>query len=271
MKKLLFTVIILLLPLVGRGQVTVTAVGECPVTKNVTYQEAVDIALENAKREAVTTVCGTEVSTFSLIRTVNDDRDYTSRIMTNTYGVVRVLEKDINYEGNYVKVTITGEVYRVVVPRAITVSDLDSVCDVNEDLTFRVSFHKSSFLKIFWFDQDTGDGGILYEGNTGFDDSNYAIGFPINKWEDYKKKICPFLMTQRDRINEWSRTGVVPPTASVPEGVTEKFVTILFVTTQHNFKFSGRDVTEETFMDWWCGLPVSEREMPEKRTVTIKL
>ena len=270
MKKFLFTSVVLLLPLVGKGQVTTTTVGECPVTKSITYQEAVDIALENAKREAVAQVCGTEVSTFSLIRTVNDDRDYTSRIMTNAYGVVRVLDKDVNYDGRYVKVTMTGEVYRVMVPRAITVSDLDNVCDVNEDLTFRVSFHKSSYLKIFWFDQDTGDGGILYDGNTGFDGSDYPIGFPINKWECYKKKICPFLMTQRDRMNEWSRTGVVPPSAPTPDATT-KYVTILFVTTQHNVGFNGSKITEESFMDWWCNLPMSEREMPEKRTVAIKL
>lgn len=269
MKNGLLTLALLLNPILSFGQQIVTTYGECRVDRGTTYEQAVEKALDHAKREAINTVCGLDVSTFSIVRTSDDTRSYNSKTTTNAYGVVRIHDKSVEYDNGYVRVEITGEVYKVFVPRAISVSGLKDVYDLNDNLAFSISFHKASYLKIFWFDEENGDGGILYNGYTCFDGSDYPVDFPVFRGDNYKKMICPTLMTSDDRLREWSISGVYK-TISEDDRI-DKHVTILFVTTKDSVPFTSNTVNEDTFMDWWCDLPVAEREMPERKTITIKM
>ena len=267
MKNILTITALLLLPLVGLGQTVVTKTGTCLLTEaDANYRKAVNIALDRAKVFAVSEVCGEDVSVFSLSR----NGSFTVNYNVGSYGVVHVLDKVVERDEESVTVTMTGEVYRVVVPRAITVSGMDNVCETDEDLTFNISFHKKSYLKIFWFDEENEDGGILFNGRVCFNDDARPVSFPSEAQHiDYKKAICPGLRTKRDMAMELAKTGTLK---SYPRDNREdKHVTILFVTTTHNMPFSEQKVTEKSFMDWWCELPSSEREMPEKRTITIKM
>ena len=272
MKRILTISTLLLLSFAGLGQTVVTKTGSCLLSETGTdYEKAVQVALDRAKVFAVSEVCGEDVSVFSLSRTNDSGTSFMTKYNVNTYGVVRVLDKVVERRAKAVYVTMTGEVYRVIVPRAInSISGLNDVYRLDDDLRFDVEFSKRSFLKIFWFDEENGNGGILYNGCVCFNNNNKPVSFPSESYENYKKVICPNLRTPQDCAIELAKNGTLKP--SVSDGREVKYVTLLFVTTPQNVEFDDKqEVTESSFMDWWCNLEYGERELPEKRTITIKM
>lgn len=292
MKHVLAIVFLLLQSLIGLGQEFVIATGEC-LLSGKEYWDAVAIATDNAKQEALNKTCGVDVSTFTLIRTTNDNTRYNSKVLNNSRGVVRVMDKNIESDGRIVRVTISGEVYSVSSNKVIDVQNVKGVYGPKDNITFNVSFYKPSYLKIFWIDEENGDGGILYNGQTYFDATGYSNKFPLNSSDNYKKKICPWLRTPQDKLDEFSYSGklasqripdhLMPQPGNASGGKwtvvgkkavisqTEKHVTLIFVTTDNNIPFNGSKVNENELMAWWCSLPLSERGMPEKRTITLKM
>lgn len=296
MKRLSFIFVFLFQVVVCLGQVFTQVSGECRVSDRVSYEDAVEIATDIAKGRAVEETCGVDVSTFTLLRRIDDDQCVSSKTIANSYAVVRVSDREIVQKRNRVIVTISGEVYKTVMPRAIGVSEPKKTYTGNDFLSFDVSFYKPSYIKIFWFDEETGDGGMLYPNNARssikYEPDNYPVSFPYRGELNYIKAICPFMMTQEDYINEVSRTGTVPHPARrenqmpqlrnanggkwvKPDKVKmegfEKHISIIFVTTSNNVPCNLTDVTEESFLEWWCALPYAERELPVKKHITLKM
>ncbi len=252
------------------GQERITATGECDLKRGMSYETAVDIATECAKREAVIRTCGNEVSSFSLLRTRDDNTRYHSNVLTNSYGLVKVVDKVVTKKHKKVSVTITGDVYDISGPKYLDVTGLMGSYKLDQNITFDVRFFNNSYLKIFWFNNLTGCGGMLYDGSYQFHPSPYPVRFPdAQERVNFKKMICPWLMTPDEIRYEWCRTHEFH---GIPKGTDEDmYVTLVFVATNSNVPYTPNTVNEECFLNWWCSLPCSERSELERKSIIIKL
>lgn len=296
--KRLSLVLLFLLQVVGicLGQVFSNVTSECYYGKNKTYEEALEDATERAKAKAIEVTCGTDVSKFSILRTTNDRENYTSKTITNSYAVVRVFDRRVEKKRNRVIVSIDGEVCTSSVPISMYVGDVRRMYTNDDRITFNVSFYKDSYIKIFWFDEETGDGGLLYPQPGSyvrkFEGDNSTIRFPFVNETSYFSVMCPQAKTYEETYNEWAMNGRVsaPPRreADMPQprnagggkwhlvgsGTNkkiEKHVSIVFVTTEHNIPCNLSYINEENFLEWWCALPYSERALPVKKHITLKM
>lgn len=293
MRYLLFMVIFLLKVFTCLGQgfhdITVTH----KIDRNTTYEDAVYLATEEAKAMAIEQVCGTGVGYFSILKIADKKTTFFSKTTTNTYAMVRLFDKRIERTKKSVTVTIDGEICAPPVPSTFHVDVPKSTYVSTDDVTFNVSFFRDSYLKIFWFDEQTGEGGILYPQQKSFNErfigDNRFINFPLYGDINYFKKICPEARTKDDLHEEWIRTGRISSGRKItkedlpkPRGGgwhaqgegnnhIEKNVVIVFVTTNSNVPYSFSDVNEEMFMDWWFGLPYSEKSIPVKKHITLKM
>lgn len=278
------------------GQVFNDVSVECRYGKNVPYEEALRKATEKAKSEAIALTCGTDVSSFSILRTTEKETRYTTKTISNGYAVVRVYDRRVYSRGNQIKVIISGEVVKSNIPMSVEVWNLSRMYTNDQRITFDVSFYRDSYLKVFWFDEETGEGGLLYPQDGTYDrkfeGDNRQIRFPMSDESQYFGMICPGIKTQEDKYNEWVRNGRVsapyrnewdmpkPRNAGGGKWVRkgsgesksiEKNISLVFVTTQGNIPFNNRHVNEENFLTWWCGLPIAERALPVKKHVTLKM
>ena len=262
----------------------------------MSYEDALREATEKAKAKAISLTCGTDVSRFSILRTTEKEMRYTSKTITNGFAVVRVYDRQVFLKKNRIKVVISGEVIKPDVPLSIDVMNLNHMYTNDQNITFDVFFYRDSYLKVFWFDEETGEGGMLYPQDgtyvTMFEGDNRLVHFPIHEESKYFGMICPGVKTQEDKYNEWIRNGHVsapyrnewdmpqPRNASGGKWVRkgsgedkaiEKNISLVFVTTKNNIPFNTRHVNEENFLTWWCGLPIAERALPVKKHVTLKM
>ena len=270
MKKFL-TILFLLLSTIAWGQAVVTTTGVCSMREaGGEYYKACRIALERAKALAVADVCGEDVSVFSISKHSDERASFITKYNISSYGIVRVLNKEDYQKHNKVVVKITSEVYDASGPKYIDVTGTCGVYDISQNITCDIRFFNTSYLKIFWFDNLTGCGGILYDESRQFHTSPYPIRFPdVGTKTNFKKMICPWLMTPDEIMYEWRRTHVYHGT---PKGTDEdKYVTLVFVATNSNVPYTPNTVNEECFLNWWCSLPCSERSELERKSIIIKL
>lgn len=269
--KNILTITFMLLSSILWGQTVVTTTGSCSMRETGgDYQRACDIALERAKALAVSDVCGEDVSVFSLSKVCGEKTSFTTKYNISSYGVVRVISKDEVKRHNRVSVTITGEVYDVSGPRYLDVSGMLNVYNMDQNIAFDVKFNNPCYLKVFWLDNQTGTGGILYDGSRKFNTSPYPVRFPdACDCVNYKKVICPFLKTNDEIMRDWCVNHVYYGT---PKSTGEdKYVTVVFVATNSNVPYVENYVNEENFLRWWCSLPCDERAGLERKSFIIKL
>lgn len=269
MKNVLTILMLLLLSFTGRGQTMVTETGACSLDETGNdYWEAVEVALERAKALAVAKTNGEDVSVFALSRSDDNKTSFMTRYHLGSCGAIRVLDETVTRKGNDVVVEIDALVYDAQNQYTVAPTNIKRSYSRSEDIKFDLYFSKPSYLKIFWIDEETKEGGILYNGNLRFVANGKQVSFPFDRADNYKKSICRNLMTPDDCARELSKTGELKP--HEPDERGEKFVTLWFVTTNSLENWEG-DVTEETFFDWYNQIPVTERNTPINKTISIKM
>ena len=289
MRSLYFIILFLFQVFTCLGQVFNEVTAECRYGREVSYEEAVRIATDKAKAIAVDRSY-VDVSKFAILRGTTEKQLYTSKTTANSYAVVRVYDKKVNVRRNRVIVTISGEVYPTKARRVVDVYTNKKFYHEDEDLKFNVSFYRDSFLKIFWFDSETGDGGILYplegESSKRFVTNNNIV-FPETNSISYVSLICPWVMSKAQKRAYYYRYGKFPPSNLRDEDLpaignathgtwgkpsnkaSEKHITIVFVTTESNIPFRRKIVNEESFFEWWCEIPINDRDALVKKHITL--
>jgi len=255
------------------------------LTDDVTKNEAIKLATDEAKSQAIYATCGVEVSSYSLLRISDNEEYYKHKLTTNSYAVVRVYNKDVQIKKDRVIVTIDGEVFTAELPVPLFVHSLEKTYISYEDIKFSVTFCQDAYLKIFWFDDQTGEGGILYPQPGSYDmkfsASNSGVSFPFNDDVRYMGLIFKSLQTPEERVkpqNHYVNENNLPKPRNAGNLKTskqlknvEKDVSIVFVATQNKLPFNYERVNEENFLNWWCDIPISERALPVKKHITIKM
>lgn len=293
--KRLVIIFALLAQAVCFGQVRVESIGGVCRLDGHTREEAEKIAEDNAKRNAVEKAFGSEVSYGSLLKHKDGRESFYTKTETRNSAVVKVLSKGVSYTGNIVTVWINADVYKCNGEAPISFLGEKQDYGDNEQIQFEIEFHRPSYLHIFWIDEDTGEGDVLYprgrRGSKEFCADGGYYRFPGSSETPYFGLICPDAMSYEDKYREYSKTGKLdlkksketkmPSSGKLTEGKwirtgsrrageKTKHITIIFVTTNNNVHFNASEVNEETLLDWWCDLPIQERSSPVKKHLTLR-
>ena len=283
---------VLLLVQVCPGQSFSDITGECRYGREHTYDEAVEIATNRAKNKAVENVCCSEVSSFSIVDYGNDRESYNGNVVSSTSAEVLVRDRQITAKRKKVIVSISGEVYKCNPRRVATVRTGNDVFYANDLLAFHVSFHRSSYLRILWFDEVTGEGGMLYpieDDRPALFESGCGCSFPGDPRISYISLICPWVMSPSQKWDYFQKYGKLPDqnikecdmpaprnanhgTWGRPKHTAnERHVTIVFVTTENNMPFNLKTIDRESFLNWWISLPIEDRDSLIKKHITLKV
>ena len=287
--KATFSIIVFLLQATAcLGQVFTGVTAEYRFNRNtMSVEDAVCIAVDKAKDAAIEAVSNVEVSHYSILRTFNEENYYKSKITTSTGAVVRVCEKQVEVKRNKVRVAISGVVYPTKNRSVIDVW----LREAEDDVTLRVSFNRDSYLRIFWFDNETNEGGLIYplekEVSKKFG-ANTTVKFPSNDEIGLVSLVCPWVMSKSEKWAYYRKYGKLPSSGYREEDLPEirnqgrgtwsrhgysggcRNISLVFVTTENNVPVDRGINNEEMFYDWWTSLPLDDRDALVKKNITLR-
>ena len=249
----------------GQGFHNVEAVGECEKKPGI---DAESVALSRAKDVAMSQVLGKTVSTAIIYRTRNDEEEFYRNTHVQETGVVFVQDKQVEETKKKVTVTILANVYSAEMPKTF---DVQMVCQnpgysdesvrkrqYTEDipLAFQVNSYTNNFINAFWFDEETGNGGLLFT-SVLFEGRERTFNDEYTRWD----KIFPELMTkeQRERLYFRDMQNYIPPKPRV--GGT-KHLKIVFIATPDPLAPPTQVTDELSFEKWWTEIPRNQRQQP---------
>ncbi len=262
MKHFFTTLFFLLLALTSQGQIfySVEAVGECEKKPGI---DAENVALNRAKDVAMSQVLGKTVSTAVIYRTRNDEEEFYRNTHVQETGVVFVQDKQVEETKKKVTVTILANVYSAEMPKTFDVHSFKK-CKYTEDvpLEFTINSYGTNYINTFWFDEETGDGGLLFmtvltKGQER-DFSNY----------DCWKTIFPELLTkdERERLYFRDMKTYVPPKQKVGG---KKYIKVVFIATPDQLAPPVSVTDELSFEQWWVEIPRNQRQQPVVEHLTF--
>ena len=258
MKHLFSTMFCLLLAITSQGQVL--AVGECDKKDGI---DAEAVAFERAKESALNEVFGQTISTSTVYRIHDDEEEFYRNSHIQKTGVVFVLDKQVEETRKKVTVTILADVHSAEMPKTFDVHSLKKR-QYTEDvpLEFSINSYGTNYINAFWFDEETGDGGLLFmtvltKGQER-DFSNY----------DCWKTIFPELLTkdERERLYFRDMKTYVPPKQRVGG---KKYIKVVFIATPDPLAPPVSVTDELSFEQWWVEIPRNQRQQPVVEHLTF--
>ena len=272
MKHFFLTLFFLSLAMASQGQVfhNVEAVGECEKKEGV---DAERVALVRAKEAALNEVLGQTISSSTVYRIRDDKEEFYKNTHVQRTGVVFVLDQEIVDTKKKVTVTIHADVVSAKMPKTL---DVETVCQKNgkndyllkcrqytenDKLEFNIKSYGRNCINVFWFDEDTYEGGLLFSCvmTEGQERSYGEYGF----W----KRIFPELLTKDEREAIWFKEHRY--IKETPRTGGTKHLKIMFVATPDKLAPANSIKNELDFEKWWCEVPQNQRQLPVIEHITF--
>ncbi len=228
------------------------------VEANITPNQAVDMALQEAKREAIRRA-GIPEKVWSILGQITDSKNtklietYSEMSAITLNGLVAITSQDVQNiweeetQTLIKKVTIDAEIIEEQEPDAsfgIEVKGMEQIYQEGDKLSFDVHIHnRDAYIKIFWFNSQEG-----------------MMVFPIANNEN---KLFKANSTQ-----VFPREGVSYKLIKRDKGVEQEEVNIVIVATKENLPFIG-DVSFESVIRWIYKIPASKRVSHHSRFIIM--
>ena len=272
MKHFFTTLFFLSLAMASQGQVfhNVEAVGECEKKPGVNAER---VALNRAKEAALNEVLGQTISSSTMYRIIDDKEEFYKNTHVQKTGVVFVLDQEIVDTKKKVTVTIHADVVSADMPKTF---DERLICQKNgesdyllknrqytenDKLIFNIKSYSNNCINVFWFDEDTYEGGLLF--------SCFVTRGQDREFGEYAfwKRIFPELLTPDEREDIWFREHRY--IKEKPRTGGKRHLKIVFIATPDRLAPADGVKNELDFERWWCEVPYNQRQQPAIEHITF--
>ena len=115
----------------------------------VSKEEAMELALLDAKANAIEKAYGNDVTVFEALSVKNNKENY--RLVANSQinGLVQVIESDFSHTKKCVRVNVVALVNKNNKDSFIKVDGIKTTYQLTEHIRFKVTFYDSGYLYVF--------------------------------------------------------------------------------------------------------------------------
>jgi len=234
----------------------------------VSKEEAMELALLDAKANAIEKAYGNDVTVFEAFSVKNNKEDY--RLVANSQinGLVQVIESDFSHTKKCVRVNVVALVNKNNKDSFIKVDGIKTTYQLTEHIRFKVTFYDSGYLYVFGL--STSKKGVQLYPNWDESQSNFYTKHNV---QTFPTKKVSYIPVRRVKGVSPKYLDGVPKDCDkfylCESGEYNHVMTLFFVLTKSPHPFKTH-VTYNNILDWYFSIPEEEKNGMEIKNFTVE-